>query len=330
MTQPPIPIESLAEGNRVPLAMRNALARALSKSPDQRFQTVAAFIDAFEGKAPVDTSPMPAGRVPQKTELGAPLDVAAAFGPGADAAREPHPPGYTPAAGNMTFPTGASPARVGVPPPPPPSIPGHANRTPLLVAAGLIGVASVVAIAFALRGAHRGGRDVVFDTGSATAPATTIAPVAPADSATAPETKPSDIPPLAGGQPPKRSPAAGAPAGGAHSGPAAPGASTAPSARPEPSSFPGIPSGIVLPSGLPPFPQVPQPTATQSPSPTSQPTSQVPPQPAPPFPPQIPQTTPQGKYDGIECQRARQFRALGRAREAQSWADACIRRGGTP
>jgi serine/threonine-protein kinase len=328
MTQSPIPIESLEQGNRVPQAMRDALARALAKSPDERFQTVKAFIEAFEGKTPTDTAPMAGGRPAQKTELGAPLDVAAAFGARAEAPPEPHPPGYTPAAGNMAFPTGASPARVVVPAPPPPSNRGQGNRTPLLVAAGVIGVASVVAIAFALRGAHRGGRDVVFDTGSSAPAATTIAPAAPADSGSAAETKPSDIPPLAGGQTPsKRPPGGAAPGGaaGAHS-------ASAPSARPEPSSFPGIPSGISLPSGFPPFPQPQQaaPSATQPAPAQPAPTLQVPPQPGSPSTAPVPQTTPQGKYDGIECQRARQFRALGRTREAQSWAEACIRRGGTP
>src|SRR5580692_1576007 len=47
MTQPPIPIESLAEGMRAPESMRAALRKALAKSPDERFQTVSEFIDAF-------------------------------------------------------------------------------------------------------------------------------------------------------------------------------------------------------------------------------------------------------------------------------------------
>jgi tRNA A-37 threonylcarbamoyl transferase component Bud32 len=314
MTQPPIPIESLAEGNRVPLAMRNALKRALAKSPDQRFQTVSAFIDGFEGKTPVDTAPATGGRAPpQKTELGAPLDVAAAFGAEAPGGRGPQP--YTPAAGNMAFPTGGNPAHVAVPAPPPPSVPTHGNRGPLLAAAGLIGVASVVAIVFALRGSHKDAHDVIFDSASSTPPAASIVPVAPADSGAVAEAKPADIPPLTGGPPVKRPAPGPAPAG--HP-------SAAPSAHPEPSSFPGIPSGLPLPSGLP-FPQTP-PSQTQAPPAPQSP----PPQPGP-APVTAPTQTPsQGKYDGIECQRARQFRALGRPREAASWAEACIRRGGTP
>ena len=47
MTQPPIPIESMAEGLRAPEAMRGAIRRALEKSPDARFQTVKEFNEAF-------------------------------------------------------------------------------------------------------------------------------------------------------------------------------------------------------------------------------------------------------------------------------------------
>ena len=84
MTQPPIPIESLAEGMRAPEGMRSAIKRALAKSPDERFQTVKEFIEAFsaavseQGASAARVSGAAAAR--QKTELGAPLDIASAFG----------------------------------------------------------------------------------------------------------------------------------------------------------------------------------------------------------------------------------------------------------
>src|SRR5579883_942388 len=49
MTQQPIPIESMAEGMRAPEPMRRAITRALAKSPDDRFQTVREFGEAFSG-----------------------------------------------------------------------------------------------------------------------------------------------------------------------------------------------------------------------------------------------------------------------------------------
>jgi len=49
LTSPPIPIESLAEGRRVPPSMREAIRRALAKSPEERFQTVRSFMEGFSG-----------------------------------------------------------------------------------------------------------------------------------------------------------------------------------------------------------------------------------------------------------------------------------------
>jgi eukaryotic-like serine/threonine-protein kinase len=308
MTRPPIPIESLAEGGRVPPAMRSALARALAKSADQRFQTVTAFIDAFEGKTP---EAAPAGRQAQKTELGAPLDLASM-------AERSAPIGYTPAAGNMAFPTG--PGMVAVPAAPSPaSARRGSSRAPLLAAAGAIGLASAVAIAFALKGGQRGGQAVIFDNSSSVspAPATSVGAVSASEPPTpaANDTHANDIPPLAGAAPGARSRPAPAPVG-ATAPHASASASPLPSAKGEPSvSIPGI----ALPPGLPQFPPTP---ASQASAPGTPPAPQ--PSPAPTGQP------PTAKYDGIECQRARQFRTLGRAREAQSWAAACIARGGTP
>ncbi len=136
MTQPPIPIESLPEGGAVPAGARAALKRALAKTPEERFASVLEFGEAFVQAA---SMPESGGTVPlaspgparQKTEIGTPLDVAAAFGAQPTALQplvqgpvgavgaggppggfgNPPAPGYTPVGGNVAFPT-------------PPAIPG--------------------------------------------------------------------------------------------------------------------------------------------------------------------------------------------------------------
>jgi tRNA A-37 threonylcarbamoyl transferase component Bud32 len=275
MTQPPIPIESLAEGARTTEAMRNALRRALAKSPDDRFQTVREFIDAFRGAGAIASRGATAPAQRQKTEMATPLDVGAAFGGTPPVGSAPGAPaqGYTPVGGNVAFPT-----PIGIPQPPPPTQAGGTGRRTLLVAAGLIGVASVVAIGFAVKGSSGGGSNaVVFDNGSPPAPATSLIaasaaavnPPAPADSSSG-----ADVPPLNGGVAP----------------------------RPQPHGNPN-----------------------PGPSPTPTPTHAGP-APAPPIPP----VPPPSKYDGPECQKARVLRTLGHPREAQTWALACIARGGSP
>src|ERR1019366_875603 len=123
MTQPPIPIESMAEGMRAPESMRAAIRRALEKSPDARFQTVKEFNEAFTAQGAfvarpqMTSSPSVPGR--QKTEVGEP-PVAAAFAPPEGMGDPPQmglPPmmgggaqmaqAYTPAAGNVAYPTPA-------------------------------------------------------------------------------------------------------------------------------------------------------------------------------------------------------------------------------
>ena len=47
LTVPPKPIESAPHGGDLPIAMRDAIMRALSKSPEQRFTTVREFIECF-------------------------------------------------------------------------------------------------------------------------------------------------------------------------------------------------------------------------------------------------------------------------------------------
>jgi eukaryotic-like serine/threonine-protein kinase len=293
MTQPPIPIESLAEGARAPESMRAALRKALAKSPDDRFQTVREFIDAFSGRsvAPGMAAQAPAGGGRQRTEVGTPLDVGAAFGaapPMAPMYGAPGAPqGYTPVGGNVAFPTPA-----GIPQPPPPrEAGGGGNRKTLLAVAGIIGLASVVAIVFAVKGSSGGGnKDVTFDNGggSAPAPATSLAPASGSAEPAVPANTASsgsggDIPPLNGGgsEPPRPAP---------HSNP-----------TPNPNPGPG------------PSPAPPHTTPT----------------PTPPAPAPAPTPAP-GKYEGPECQRARTLKALGHPKEAQTWALACIAKGGNP
>jgi hypothetical protein len=281
MTQAPVPIESLPEGSRTTEAMRAALRKALAKSPDDRFQTVREFIDAFSGSsvAPAVTAPLGAaapGR--QKTEVGTPLDVGAAFAqppmggmPGAPAV------GYTPVGGNVAFPTPA-----GIPQPPPRDA-GGGNRKPLLVAAGLIGVASIVAIVFAVRGSG-GNKDVTFDPGNTqVAPATSLVAASTASGGSTPPVDTGspggDIPPLNGGTTPRPAP---------------------PHGNPNPGPGPG------------PAPPHPGPGPTPTPTPTT------------------PPTPPPAKFDGPECQKARTLKALGHPKEAQTWALACIAKGGNP
>jgi tRNA A-37 threonylcarbamoyl transferase component Bud32 len=294
MTQPPIPIESLAEGGRVPLAMRNAIARALAKAPADRFQTAQAFIAAFGGKAdtgPHAASPALAGGLRQKTEIGTPLDVAAAFGGSSPGTPVPHQ-GYTPAAGNLAYPT---PAAI---PQAPPRQSGGSGRGVLLAVAGVIGLASIVAIALAVKGSSGGGtKEVVFDNSAPPAPSTTLS-ASPVGSTAGNEPAPADssasqVPALNNGT------------GNAH-----------PAPQPAPRPGPGP-----APTHNEPSP-APHPTQPVTPTPQPQPAPQPQPQPLP--------TPPAATYDGPECRKARTLRALGHPREAQAWALSCTAKGGTP
>ncbi len=213
MTQNPIPIESLAEGMRAPEPMRAAIRKALAKSPDDRFQTVSEFEAAFAGgaiAAPIGTgtAAVPAvssgGR--QKTEMGAPIDAAAAFGAGGGSGGMmgmgpgPAAPAYTPAAGNMSMPTPA-----GIPQPPPrggggSDGGGKSNKGLILGIAGVIGVASVVAIVFAVKGGSSAPA-APFPSGTFTNsdPMTVLSGAAPTDTTPAPVTSGGEVPPLNGG-----------------------------------------------------------------------------------------------------------------------------------
>jgi serine/threonine protein kinase len=219
MTQPPIPMESLPEGQRVPAPMRAAVARSLSKSPDERFQTVQEFNAAFSGTAPAQAGTAPLTATPsipgrQRTEVGQPLDVAAAFGPAQQPIGTPAPmmspmgpqpmgglaPGqaYTPAQGNVAYPTPA-----GFPQPPARESGGSGGRTVLLVVAGIVGVASVVAIVFAVRGGSSGNPVQFQNTIPSSAPTTVLTSTAttPQVGTVATGTGGSEVPPLTGTHP---------------------------------------------------------------------------------------------------------------------------------
>jgi serine/threonine protein kinase len=207
MTQNPIPIESLAEGMRAPEAMRNAIRKALAKSPDDRYQTVTDFNTAFEGGVgqpsltaphPVAPGASPSGGGRQKTEMGAPLDMSAAFGPGQSSPGAmpgpmgPAPAGFTPAAGNMAMPTPG-----GIPQAPSRDDGGGKNRGLIIGALGLVGVASLVLIIFAVKGT---GSAPAKPLPSGTLPnsdPTTVLSGTPVPSDTPPaDTGSGDVPPL--------------------------------------------------------------------------------------------------------------------------------------
>lgn len=300
MSQPPVPIESLAEGARVPAAMRSALLRALAKQPADRFASVGDFVYAFEGKGAPATHAAGEAVNRARTEMATPMEIAGALGaPKPAVTQGVAAPAYTPAAGNMAFPT-----PVGVPQPP--AVPAASNRRGVLLgAAAVVGVASIATLVFALRGGSSSGHSVELDSTAAAVPATSLTPT-PSESApsAAPEPAPAPIPPLATGGPALGGPSRAAPhpahsASGSSSASAGPLEPAASAARALPavaaSAFPGVTLG--------------------PPAAPAQPAVQVP---------------AAGKYDGIECQRARQFRALNRPREAQSWSLACIARGGVP
>jgi eukaryotic-like serine/threonine-protein kinase len=141
MTAQPSPIESTGPlGAKVPVPMKNAISKALEKAPENRFQSVKDFYEAFSNGAVSVSSSMtgsrPSAEPPRanKTEIGAPIPVgdfgigggggfgaappvAPAMGPAGFGAAAPTPaPGYgggggygpppqagTPASGNQAF-----------------------------------------------------------------------------------------------------------------------------------------------------------------------------------------------------------------------------------
>ncbi len=253
MTQNPIPIETMAEGMRAPEAMRNAIRRALAKNPDDRFQTVSDFAAAFSGAAPagVSVAPVPASPGRQKTEVGAPIDPAAAFGAAGGSGGmygsgpapmamgggpAPAVAAYTPAAGNMSMPpqggAGMGVSR-GIPQPPARDDGKGGNKGVLLAVAGVIGVASIVAIVFAVKGGSSGtAKPLPSGAFTNSDPVTVLTGANPTDTSTPPvPSGGGDLPPLNAGS----SGGHGASSGGVHPGSSSGGASGSSSgAKPEP------------------------------------------------------------------------------------------------
>ena len=82
MTAQPSPIESTGPlGARVPVAMRNAITKSLEKLPENRFQSVKEFIDAFSSGAATSSMVSSSGVSTgadggrNKTEIGAPMPM---------------------------------------------------------------------------------------------------------------------------------------------------------------------------------------------------------------------------------------------------------------
>jgi predicted Ser/Thr protein kinase len=180
MTAPPKDIDTMPFHERIPPRMKDALRKALQKSPDDRFANVRLFFDAFSGGAaanatPVDPPGQPAmgaapavsqaqtpGQAKGRTEVGTPLDFSAGppGGPGGGGygsnpgPMSPPQPG-TPAQGNVAFPT----PNAGVPQAPPNARQGGpsgggggGNKGMLLGIAGVVAVLSIAAVGFALKG----------------------------------------------------------------------------------------------------------------------------------------------------------------------------------
>lgn len=186
MTAPPLSIDLTPAGPNIPAPMKAAIARALEKLPEQRFATVNDFLAAFAGKG-VDLGAF-APREPTaamgraKTEVGTPIQLP----PGAFGGGPPAPMGGpsshgTPAAGNHAMPVAAVPAG----PTRSQGGSGGGSKTPLLIAAGVIGLLSVGAIVFAMSGKSSSSNGATgLDLGlDAAAPPTNLAATTPTGSA---------------------------------------------------------------------------------------------------------------------------------------------------
>jgi serine/threonine-protein kinase len=318
MSYPPIPIESLAEGKHVPQSMREAVQRALAKSPDDRFQTARSFIEAFSVPSAASTVQMVDDPAPaRKTErvaplgLGAPSESSAAEGPAVRTGPTP----YTPIGGSMAFPTPVRLAEAGIAPPR-----KSRRRGILLAVAGIIAAGSALALALALKGdVHRdaGRMPDSPETGYEAVPATSISPADLGADLKSELPRPasragSDIPPLAVGSVRPQHPTQRAGPSGSSSSP-----SGASAASPSAHSAAGgdIPQGAAV-ASAPTLESLPS-SGGGSPA-ASGPPTQATPSPASP-----------GRYDGPECQKARILRAYGRNREARSWTLACLAKGGS-
>jgi serine/threonine-protein kinase len=197
MTELPRPIETQPLGDHVPLAMRNAISRALAKNKDERFASVKEFYDAFAGgSAPQHTAAMGAAAA---ASAGGNAAALAPSEPGGRAKTEMAQPvmGGGPLAGAVTPPPygpgpGSSP--MGTPAPQggqAASVPQGPMHTPAKKGGGsglIIGLAVLAVLllgggvaAFALRGKPKPvATTTLADLGGATS-----ASAAPVESASA-------------------------------------------------------------------------------------------------------------------------------------------------
>ena len=181
MTVPPAALTTSPRGEPLPVSMRAAVMKALEKDPQHRFGSATELYEAFASEAsPPTTGPTPNMAPPQpgRTEIGTPIGLAAGMGgappvagyasagytaanpAGASAVaghpptpayppqygappQQPVPPYYTPAAGNVAFPT-----PVGVAPPPRQG----GGKTGLIVGLLALMLVCVGALALGLRG----------------------------------------------------------------------------------------------------------------------------------------------------------------------------------
>ena len=176
--------------------------------------------------------------------MGAPLDVAAAFGTGPAGgsggmvgmgpgpAQAPYAPPYTPAAGNMSMPSGPG---AGIPQPPVRDDGGGKNKGVILAVAGVVGVASIIAIVFAVKGS--GGAPVQpLPTGSFTNsdPMTVLSGAAVPTETAVPSSGGGELPPLNGGSSGVHPGSSGGGSGGVHPNPGGSSGSSSGGAKVEP------------------------------------------------------------------------------------------------
>jgi eukaryotic-like serine/threonine-protein kinase len=149
MTAPPLPMEATAEGMRAPAPMRAAVQRALSKSPQERFQTVKEFNDAFSAGLAG-----PGAQAPMASFAGVPGGPSMNMGPppmGPQAYGPPPagpPPYFVPTPGPQAY--GLAPGDVSYPGPvgalqPPPPRRGR-GRLIAFIVGGVVVLGGAVAV----------------------------------------------------------------------------------------------------------------------------------------------------------------------------------------
>lgn len=213
MTAQPKPIEAQPNGNLLPEKIRAAIKRALEKRPEDRQATAKEFLESFAGgtatvpNAPPAAMPPPSGgegRVPVKTEMGAPMVAPMGMG-GPPMGAPPGPPMGGPPMGAPPMGAGAmGPPVAAVPVAPPRNAGGSEPKSNmgLLIGLGVAGVVVIIIIVVALVKPGGGNKTPVT-----VAPTTTPTPTTPttpetATAETAAANTGGETPPLGGGTPP--------------------------------------------------------------------------------------------------------------------------------